>query len=97
MSTQHVRPHQRSDTSGEGQHFVLSYPSVEPEPEDIVDRWVVDPRVDPRVPAPQHLGRCRNLAPHLAAELAAAGKLEINRVAQLVMIESRPAVDRAQQ
>ncbi len=81
----------------EGQHLIPAHAGVEPEPKGIADGGVVDFGLDPGAPARQHLGRRRNLAPRLAVELAASGKPEIDRVAQPVMVDAGPAVDRAQQ
>jgi len=79
------------------QHLVPAHAGVEPEPESIADRRVVDLRLDTGTPARQYLRRRRNLAPRFAVKLAAAGEPEIDRVAQPVMVDTGPAVDRAQQ
>ena len=81
----------------ERQHLVPAHAGVEPEPESVADRRVVDLGLDAGAPARQHLGRRRNLAPRLAVELAAAREPEIDRVAQPVMVDAGPAIDRAQQ
>ena len=81
----------------ERQHLVPAHAGVEPEPEGVADRQVVDFGLDAGAPARQHLRLGRNLAPRLAVELAAAGKPEIDRVAQSIMVDAGPAVDRAQQ
>ena len=77
----------------ERQYLVPAHAGVEPEPEGIADRQVVDFGLDAGAPARQHLGRRRNLAPGLAVELAAAGEPEINGIAQPLVIDAGATVD----
>ena len=81
----------------ERQHLVPAHAGVEPEPKGVADRRVVDFGLDAGAPARQHLGRRQNLAPRLAVKLAAPGKPEIDLIAQPVVVDTRPAVDRPQQ
>ena len=81
----------------QGQHLLPAHAGVEPEPQGVPDRRIVDLRLDPGAPARQHLRRGRDLAPCLAVELAAAGKPEIHRITQPFVVDAGPAIDGAQQ
>ena len=70
----------------ERQHFFAAHAGVEPEPERIADRGVVDLGLDAGALARQDLGRRRDLAPRLAVELAAAGDLAQNLLRPLARL-----------
>ena len=82
-------PAQRND-------LAPAHAGVEANQEDVADRRFQVERIDTRPPARQHLGRRRNSPTPHSVEAPAGGQPQLDRIAQTLVVDTVPAVDRAQ-
>ena len=95
------------DSDGHGRHVDLrpserdhlgeTHTGVEPEAEDVGDERVAHRGLEGPVPARQHLGRRLDAASARAVQPPAAGAPPLDRIAQIVEVEARPAVEGTEQ
>lgn len=82
---------------GEPGHLGEAHAGVEPKAEGVAGHRVAHRGLEAPVPARQHLGRRLDSAAARSVQPPAAGAPALGRIAQLVEVEARPAVDGRQQ
>ena len=82
---------------GERDHLGEAHACVEAETEGVADDRVAHGGLESPVPARQHLGRRLDAAAARGVQPPSAGAPQLDRIAQIVEVEARPAVDGVQQ